>query len=438
MNIITVPTSKVVPWEKNPRGVKADDFERLKRQILELGVYKPLVCFQKNGKYITLGGNIRIRALRELGQKEVEISIVRPKSEAEKIKYALSDNDRVGYYEEQALAELVYPHLAELNLDDFKVDIGKAVELKFIIEDFGPDFDEKANLIPEIDDSPPVTKSGEIFELGRHKLMCGDSGKSYDIGRLLAGAKIHLVNNDPPYNVKVEPRSSNAILAARAAGDMKHHQAFDTARHGLKKRAKVKMRAKDRPLFNDYLSDGEFESLLRTWFGNIAQVLDPGRSFYIWGGYANCGNYPPALKEAGLYFSQTIIWVKEHPVLTRKDFLGNHEWCFYGWKEGAAHKFFGPNNVTDVWSVKKVNPASMVHLTEKPVELAERTIEYSSKKGENVLDLFGGSGSTLIAAEKTGRNSFLMEIDAKYCDVIIKRYAEYIGISEKNIRKTKK
>src|SRR5262249_54568352 len=120
-------------------------------------------------------------------------------------------------------------------------------------------------------------------------------------------------------------------------------------------------------------------------------------------------------------------WVKEHPVLTRKDFLGNHEWCFYGWREGAAHRFFGPNNATDVWSIKKVNPQSMVHLTEKPVELAARALQYSSRPGENVLDLFAGSGSTLIAAEQTGRRSFLMEIDALYCDVIVQRWERFTG-----------
>jgi len=116
------------------------------------------------------------------------------------------------------------------------------------------------------------------------------------------------------------------------------------------------------------------------------------------GGYANVGNYPPVLRATGLYFSQAIIWDKQHPVLTRKDFMGAHEWCFYGWKLGAAHQFFGPNNATDLWAIKKVNPQSMIHLTEKPVELATRAMEYSSKPGENVLDLFGGSGSTLILA----------------------------------------
>jgi len=133
------------------------------------------------------------------------------------------------------------------------------------------------------------------------------------------------------------------------------------------------------------------------------------------------------LKAMGLYFSQAIIWVKEHPVLTRKDFMGNHEWCFYGWREGAAHRFFGPNNVPDTWPVKKVNPQSMVHLTEKPVELARRAIEYSSRPGECVLDLFGGSGSTLIACEMTGRRARLMELDPLYCDVIVQRWEQFTG-----------
>ena len=114
-------------------------------------------------------------------------------------------------------------------------------------------------------------------------------------------------------------------------------------------------------------------------------------------------------------------------MLTRKDFMGNHEWCFYGWREGAAHQFFGPNNAADVWSIKKVNPQSMVHLTEKPVELAARAMQYSSRPGENVLDLFGGSGSTLIAAEQTGRRAFLMELDPLYCDVIVQRWQKFTG-----------
>jgi len=284
--------------------------------------------------------------------------------------------------------------------------------------------------VPEPPDEP-ITQPGDLWILGEHRLLCGDSSKPEDVDRLLDGAAIHLVNTDPPYNVKVEPRSNNAIaagLSSFAAAATTHHQKFDVERHPEKaKGTHKKMRAKDRPLANDFVSDTEFDRLLDAWFGNAARVLVPGRGFYIWGGYANLGNYPPFLKKHGLYFSQAIVWDKLHPVLTRKDFMGAFELAFYGWKEGAAHEYFGPNNATDLWHVKKVNPQSMVHLTEKPVELAARAMQYSSRKGENVLDLFGGSGSTLIAAEQTSRKAFLMELDPPYCDVIVQRWEAFTG-----------
>jgi DNA modification methylase len=191
-------------------------------------------------------------------------------------------------------------------------------------------------------------------------------------------------------------------------------------------------------LANDFVTDQAFDKLLDAWFGNMARVLVPGRGFYIWGGYANLGNYPPYLKKHGLYFSQGIVWDKQHPVLTRKDFMGAFELAFYGWKEGAAHLFLGPKNVPDLWHVKKVNPQSMVHLTEKPVELAVRALSYSSRPGENVLDLFGGSGSTLIACEQTNRKAFLMELDPLYCDVIVERWEKFSGRKAKRERARKK
>ncbi len=215
---------------------------------------------------------------------------------------------------------------------------------------------------PDSVPGPPdeaTTQPGDLLILGDHRLLCGDSSNAEDVDRLLDGAAIHLVNTDPPYNVKVEPRSNNAIAAGNSSftNTNKHHQKFDLERHPEKAKAThKKMRAKDRPLENDFVSDEEFERLLHAWFGNIARVLLPGRALYCWGGYANCSNYPAALKDCGLYFSQAIIWVKEHPVLTRKDFMGYHEWCFYRWREGAAHQFLGPHNATDVTSIKKVNP----------------------------------------------------------------------------------
>ena len=186
--------------------------------------------------------------------------------------------------------------------------------------------------------------------------MCGDSGSAEDLDRLLDGATIDLVNMDPPYNVKVEPRSNNAIAAGLSSFQRRrstaqrhhqarasHHQSFDlTAIPRRPRRTHKKMRAKDRPLENDFVSDEAFDEMLLAWFGNASRVLKPGGSFYIWGGYANLGNYPAPLKKSGLYFSQGIVWDKQHPVLTRKDFMGAFEIGFYGWKEGAGHHFYGP------------------------------------------------------------------------------------------------
>ncbi|MFN0205875.1 MAG: DNA-methyltransferase, partial [Planctomycetota bacterium] len=294
--------------------------------------------------------------------------------------------------------------------------------------ELGRDLNADEDAVPAPPENP-VTRKGDLWILGRHRLYCGDSSKAVDVDHLLNGARIQLINSDPPYNVKVEPRSNNAIAAGLSSfpATNMHHQALDLARHPEKSQPTTKqMRPKDRPLQNDFISDADYDRMLRAWFGNFSRVLEPGRGFYIWGGYSNCANYPSALVESELYFSQAIIWHKQHPVMTRKDFMGDHEWCFYGWRMGAAH-YFNPDihNATDVWSVKKVSPQNMIHLTEKPVELATRAMTYSSKPGENVLDLFGGSGSTLLSAEQMDRNAYLMEMDEAYCDVIVRRWETF-------------
>jgi DNA modification methylase len=270
----------------------------------------------------------------------------------------------------------------------------------------------------------PVTRLGDLWVLGDphnphhfdtgHRLLCGDAGIEADVNRLLDDGKggvlpIHCCPCDPPYNVRVEPRSNNAIASGLSSFTATQGKAFsgdqqsaDLHRYPIKAKGTTKkMRAKDRPLANDFVSDEAFAEMLLAWFGSIARVLQPGRTFYIWGGYANVANYPPALKATGLYFSQTIIWDKEHPVLTRKDFMGAHEWCFYGWKEGAAHVYLGPNNIPDLWHIKKINPQSMVHLTEKPVELAVRAMNYSSRPDEHVT--WRGPGRLHLAARGSGR-----------------------------------
>jgi len=275
--------------------------------------------------------------------------------------------------------------------------------------------------VPEPPDEP-ITQKGDIWLLGNHRLMCGDSANSDDVDKLLEGKSIQLCHTDPPYGVCLESRSNNAIAAGLS--NFPCREGSHTT---------GKMRAKDRPLANDNLSDEEFDKLLNAWFGNIARVLEPGRSAYFWGGYHNLANYPPAIKRNGFYFSQALIWNKMHPVVNRKDFMSCYELCFYCWKEGAAHKFFGQNSERDLWEVKKESSQKTVHPTQKPVELAMRAIQLSSKPGENVLELFGGSGSTLIACEQTGRNCYAMEIDEAFCDVIVQRWQEFTGKTAKHI-----
>jgi DNA modification methylase len=442
--------SDIHPYANNPRLNDAA-VDAVAASIREFGFRQPLVV-DTDG--VIICGHTRYKAALKLGLEKVPVHVAKDLTPEQIRAYRIADNKT--------------NELSEWDFDLLPIELADLQACNYDLGLLGFDADELAGLLdpgvkeglcdPDEVPQPPdeaITKPGDLWILGSHRLLCGDSSNPDHVDRLLDGAVIHLANTDPPYNVKVEPRSNNAIAAGlssfandaaakkvragqgNAAFDVargktrvgnEHRQKFDLARHPQKsKPTGKKLRAKDRPLANDFVSDQQFSQLLDAWFGNMARVLKAGRSFYIWGGYANLGNYPPFLKKHGLYFSQGIVWDKEHPVLTRKDFMGAFEIAFYGWREGAGHSFFGPNNVTDLWHVKKVNPQSMIHLTEKPVELAVRAIQYSSRAGENVIDLFGGSGSTLIAAEQTGRKAFLMELDPLYCDVIVQRFEKFTG-----------
>jgi DNA modification methylase len=441
MNVEMRPLASIRPYENNPRLNDAA-VDAVAASISAFGFRQPIVVDEQG---VIIVGHTRLKAALQLGLQEVPVHVAVGLTEAQAKAYRIADNQtsQLSDWDNAKLAQEL------VNLQNLEFDLGVT---GFSEEDLTRLLNETATtglVDPDAVPAPPdaaVTRRGERVRLGRHTLLCDDSSSPEAVDQLLLGAPIHGVFTDPPYNVKVEPRSNNAIAAGLSsfpaaglpqhsllnesgrADSLKHHQALDLARHPRKSRpTQQKLRPKDRPLANDFVSDDDFKKLLTKWFGNIARVLLPGRAFWVFGGYANIANYPAALEAAGLYFSQAVIWVKEHPTLTRKDMMGNHEWCFYGWREGAAHHWYGPANVTDVWSIKKVNPQSMVHLTEKPVELALRAVQYSTRPGENVLDLFGGSGSTLIAAEQTGRSAFLLELDPLYCDVIIARYEQFSG-----------
>jgi DNA modification methylase len=453
-----VPVADLLENGRNFRRHPQAQKDALAGVLAEVGIAGALVayCSERNGGKLTLiDGHARVQA----GATEWPVLILDvDDAEAD---YLLATFDAT-----TALAELDGVALLELLKGVQSGEPGVqqllaqlAEQAKALAAEMNPGQTDP-DAVPEPGDEA-ITKPGDLWILGNHRLLCGDAGKAEDVDRLLAGAPVHLVNTDPPYNVKVEPRSNNAIAAGltsfsrredlqcerstteRGAQDrerlakraeaadahrgLMHHQSFDVARQGVKRATTKKMRPKDRPLVNDFMSPKDFDAMLHAWFGNIARVLMPGRCFYIWGGYANLGNYPPVLKACELYFSQGIVWDKEWPVLTRKDFMGAFEICFYGWREGAGHKFFGPNNAADLWHIKKIPPPQMQHLTEKPVELARRAIEYGSRPGENVLDLFGGAGGTLIGCEMTGRRAYLMELDTLYADVIVQRFEQFTG-----------
>ncbi|MDZ4850826.1 MAG: DNA methyltransferase [Pirellulaceae bacterium] len=441
MDIKLTPIDQIRPYENNPR-INDGTVDAVAKSIQEWGFRQPIVV---DAHGVIIVGHTRWKAAKKLGLSAVPVHVARDLKPEAVQAYRIADNKTA--------------ELSDWNYDLLPIEIDALKEANYDLGLLGFDSEELARImgngieegLTDPDDVPlppdeAITQPGDLWILGNHRLLCGDSSNAEHVDRLLNGQPIHLCNTDPPYNVKVEPRSKNAIAAGlssfsnnAASTKLRNDQGMAAFTHAINQKKgkkaggavatveRKKMRAKDRPLTNDFVTDGEFDVLLDSWFGNIARVLVPGGTFYIWGGYANCGNYPPVLKKHELYFSQSIIWVKEHPVMTRKNFLGNHEWAFFGWKLGAGHKFYGPKNITDVWSVKKVSPQTMEHLTQKPVELAIRAMQYSSLLGENVLDLFGGSGSTLIAAEQTGRKAFLMELDCPYGDVIVDRYQRFSG-----------
>lgn len=412
MEIVQKPVSEIKPYDRNPR-VNDGAVAALVASIREFGFRQPIVV---DADMVIIVGHTRLKAAIQLGMKMVPVHIARDLTPAQVKALRIADNQTGS--------------ISQWNFELLPLELNDLEALEFDLSLLGFEDDELLKIRhPEAqagecdpDEIPvppdePITQPGDLWILGNHRLLCGNSSNPDELDRLLGGQPIHIVNTDPPYNVKVEPRSGAAIAAGNSSFT-----------NSGKKGPQRKLRAKDRPLANDFVTDEAFDQMLDAWFGNIARVLLPGRALYAWGGYSNCANYPIVLKRHGLYFSQAIIWVKEHPVMTRKDFMGNHEWCFYCWKEGSAHVYLGPRNITDVWSVKKIPPQQMEHLTAKPAELAVRALQYSSRPGENVLDLFGGSGSTLIGAQQTGRNAFLMEIDPPYCDVIADRFQRFTGV----------
>jgi ParB-like chromosome segregation protein Spo0J len=281
------PLSSIKPYENNPRLNDAA-VDAVAASIKAFGFRQPIVVDEQD---VIIVGHTRYKAALKLGLEEVPIHVAVGLSPEQARAYRIADNQTAtmcGWDEDKLPLELMGLQEAgfDLELTGFSAE-----ELLRLLESPTQGLTDPDS-VPEPPDEA-ITKPGDLWLLGKHRLLCGDSAKTEDVDRLLAGADIHLVNTDPPYNVKVEPRSNNAIAAGLSSFETTHHQKLDFVRHPKKAQPTTqKLRAKDRPLENDFVSDEEFRRLLHAWFGNLSRVLLPGRGFYIWGGYSNLGNYP--------------------------------------------------------------------------------------------------------------------------------------------------
>jgi DNA modification methylase len=385
-------------WDKNPRNINKKDFERLKKQLTELGQYKPLLITQEG---VVFGGNMRLKALRAMGVEKVYVSVIQIENEEEMLKYALSDNDRAGYYDDDMLANLM-PNF-QIDWADYAVDFRAPTTL-----------DRFADLgtVAKEDEAPnvgtvAVSKFGEVYQLGRHRLSCGDSTKIEDIQRLMAGSVAQLVFTDPPYNVDYIKINTNR--GENAKGKKWQYN----------------------PIEGDNLTDADFEKFLTDAFANTVIATEKSAAWYVWYAHQSAREFLKAFDNNALADRQTLIWVKQSLVIGHSDYQWRHEPCFYLKREDSGKvPYYGTRKENSVWEISRDPTATYVHPTQKPVALAAKAIKNSSKPKEIVLDPFGGSGTTLIAAEQLDRTCYMMELDPLYIDVIRKRYANFISEEE--------
>jgi len=395
MQVEWVQIDRIRPYANNPRR-NDQAVDAVAGSLREFGWQQPLVVDEK---YELIVGETRWKAARQLGMKQVPVLVAGGLTPAQVRAYRLADNkthEFSDWDQKRLVKELI--ELEKISFDFNPVGFS-AEELQTLLKSEPRNLAD-AETVPE-PPKEPITRPGDLWLLGPHRLLCGDPGNSQEVDRLVDGAAIHLANVD--LSNGSEPRKVGA--------------------EGLLSFPPKWRRAKS--LADEFVSDLESDRLLMAWFANLGRVLLPGRAFYCWGQTGKIADYLIALCQAGLHFCQPIIWLNEHAVSTGKDFRAGHELCCYGWKEGANHVFFGPKSVADVWTVG--DSASRAQGTEKPLELAVLALQYSSRVGENVLDPRGGSGWTLMAAERTGRRAYLMEIDPLGCDVIVRRWEEFAG-----------
>ncbi|MFA5118800.1 MAG: DNA modification methylase [Candidatus Omnitrophota bacterium] len=405
MKIQKIKVSEINPAVYNPRiTLRPGDaeYERLKKSILTFGLVEPLILNKRTGNLV--GGHQRLNILIEQGVTEVEVSIVDLSLEMEKaLNIAL--NKISGAWDEEKLSTL----LSEMQkIPDFEVGLTgfEPKEISELLDEFATpqeeddfDFEAEVNSMQE-----PITKRGDIIELGRHRIICGDSSSLEDVKALIGNEKINLIHTDPPYNV-------NYYGGNRPVPNVRPKESRNWER-----------------IYSDNLNQEEYEIWLKKIFSNVDSFLETGASFYIWNGHKQFGQMHVMLEGLGYHIACVITWAKPNFAISYADYNQQTEFCLYGWKkDNGAHAWYGPTNASTLWEIKRDSTKEYIHPTQKPTALAQRAMKNSSKRGDIVLDLFLGSGSTLIAAEGLERRCFGLEIDPKYCDSIIRRYISYVG-----------
>jgi DNA modification methylase len=381
------PIEVLIPYVRNSRTHSDAQVAQIAGSIRAFGWTNPVLVDGENG---IIAGHGRVLAARKLGLSEVPCIEIHDMTEAQKRAYVIADNklaENAGWDK-----DLLALELGELKADGFDLDL-----IGFDVEDLGKllEPDAKAGLTDE-DDAPeladvPVSRPGDVWVCGDHRVMCGDSTSIPEVEKLMDGYKADLIVTDPPYNVAYEGGTADKLT-----------------------------------IQNDSMSADAFYQFLLAAYAAMLVVAKDGAGLYVFHADSEGMNFRKAMLDAGFKLAQCCVWVKQSFVMGRQDYHWQHEPVLYGWKPTGAHRWYSDRKQSTVWHFDRPQ-RNDVHPTMKPIALIEYPLCNSSRGGDVVLDLFGGSGSTLIACEKHSRSARLMELDPKYCDVIVRRWQEFTG-----------
>ena len=394
MEIKELPLKELKPAAYNPRKKlkKGDkEYEKIKQSLLKFGYVDPIIV---NEDLTVIGGHQRLTVLKDLDYETAKCVIVDlPKEDEKALNIAL--NKITGQWDEALLADL----LLDLQESDFNLDLTgfEPPEIDDILSNVhDKELSEDEFDVEEELKKPTVSRHGDIWQLGKHRVICGDSTKAETYKQLLNDRKANLVVTDPPYNVDVEETAGKIL--------------------------------------NDNMSDGDFYQFLLSMFTQVENHMEDDASIYVFHADTEGLNFRKAFKEAGFYLSGCCIWKKTSLVLGRSPYQWQHEPCLYGWKKKGKHQWFSDRKQTTIWEYDRPK-SNKDHPTMKPIQLMAYPIQNSSMRGTIVLDPFLGSGSTLIAADQTGRVCYGIELDEKFVDVIVKRYIEVTGDTEVTVQR---